>query len=161
MGYTGERIVNSIVLDWRKIIRVVRQNKYAIWLLVGVCAYFLFLWVSDVFPLFHAVAIFAIEYLLVAYLIRVCAGYGCMLYERWEKHGILSTIGYAIIGLFFMTLGFLVMSVCLKPGVPLHLFKSHRGQGVCIILICSAVYGFFAERRRLRKLPPTEETTRS
>ena len=93
------------------------------------------------------VGLSALEYLLVAGMMAVGARYARMIRHQLRKNGALAGIGFVIMGVFFFALGFAVLSVCIRPGLPLYLLSSNKGRGACVAILCSVVYGFFRRKR--------------
>jgi len=126
-------------------------EKRCIRWLVGIGVLFGFLWSDSIFPSFYQAGVAAIEFAVVALLMRVESGFGRATYdELHKKNGVLRSVSVAASGLLLLAVGFALVSISLKPGLPLYLFSVRRGRGACIILLCSVLYGFFAQRSDAR-----------
>jgi hypothetical protein len=128
------------------------DSKKCIYWLIGICAFFAFVWTDSVSPNFYWAGWAAIEYALVAFLMGAAAGFGRATYDELHEKGMLAAVKLAMSGLFLVAIGFAILSICLKPGFPLYLLTLKRGRGVCIVILCSAIYGYFAHKRDNSKL---------
>jgi hypothetical protein len=99
------------------------------------------------FPKFGEVGWVAIEYAIVALLMGVAAGYGRMIHDDLHENGVFSAVRYVASGLVLTAFGLALVSISLKPGFPMYLLSVDRGRGSCIVMLCSAVYGYFAQKR--------------
>jgi len=121
-------------------------KKFIFWLL-GIGAFVGFIWIGDIFPKIRAAGWSAIEYAVVAYSILAARGFGYAIYDQL-KEGALKALGFALSGFIIVAFIFYFLSVCIKPGFPLYLISSPRGQGAFIVILCSATYGFLSARRQ-------------
>lgn len=127
-------------------IRDLREGPFLRWVL-GICAFFGFVWIDSVSHEAYWTGWAAIEYAVVAGLICTASGFGRSIYDDGSANGVFSAIRWLVCGLFLLAIGFYFVSICMKPGFPLHLFSLRHGRGAFIAILCSAVYGFFAQRR--------------
>jgi hypothetical protein len=122
-------------------------SKPGLWLLV-IGAVILWLWSDSWCPALYWTVMAAFEYAVVAYLMRVCAGCGCMIYDEFHKNGVLRAVYLAAAVLVLLAFGFYFISISLKPGFPFYAFTLCRGRGACMVFIGSVLYGFFVEKRK-------------
>ncbi len=125
-----------------------RSKKWKLW---GIGAFVGFLWAEDVSPTFDRVGrpviLAAIEYALIAYLMRVAGGFGRASYDELQQGGVLKGLGLILSGCGFVAFGFYFLSVCIMPGSPWYLISRPRGQAAFLVLLSAGLYGFFSQRR--------------
>ena len=121
-------------------------SKTGLWLL-GIGALLFWVWSDSWCPTLYWTVMAAFEYAVVAYLMRVGAGFGHATYDEFRNNGALRAFYLAVSGLFLLALGFFFISISLKPGSPLYIFTLRRGRGACVVILGSILYGFFAARR--------------
>jgi hypothetical protein len=120
-------------------------SKPGLWLL-GVGAFLLWIWSDSWCPALYWTVMAAVEYAIVAYLMRVGSGFGHAIYEEFHKSGVLRAVYWVVCGLVLLAFGFYLISISLKPGFPFYVFGLSRGRGACLVILCSVVYGFFAAK---------------
>jgi len=62
-------------------------------------------------------------------------GFGYAIYDSL-KEGALTALGRALSGFIIVAFIFYFLSVCIKPGFPLYLISSPRGQGLAVVILC-------------------------
>jgi hypothetical protein len=135
-------------------------RNVVLWL-IGIGAVFGFVWITSVSPDISRVSWAAIEYALVAALMGTASGYGRMVYDDLQKNGAFSAVRYVVIGLFLLALGFYFVSIIRKPGFLLYLIGLSRGKGACTVILCSALYGFFAQKSDAKRRRQAQAKTRA
>jgi len=128
------------------------RTKIFVFWLFGIGAFFTYVCpLGDLFPKFRRVSDSAIEYAVAAGSMLVARGFGHLLYDELKGSGAFKALTLASSGLVIVAFIFVMLSVSLRPRFPLYLISSHRGQAAAIVILFSAAYGFFAQRRNYRK----------
>jgi hypothetical protein len=132
--------------------RLTPGYKTCICWLLGIVGFFAFLHFGDIFPEFREAGWSAIEYAVVALLMALAAGIGRAIYDVVHEDGAFSAVGLAAAFLFLIFGGFWLVSISIKPGFPMYLLNLDKGRGACIVILCSTVYGYFAQKRDTDRL---------
>lgn len=142
--------ISRQIQEWRRDRYIPFGKRYIRWL-VGICVLVGFVWSDSVFPSFYRSGLAAIEFAVVGLLMRVASGFGRATHDEvHKKNGVLRAVSLAASGLFLLAVGFALLSISLKPGFPMYLLGRTRGRGACILFLCSAIYGYFAQRNSAR-----------